>query len=192
MVFYQDLSVSTASCLELVLTITGFDERWRLLIVVESVHVRLAHGVARLVDLVARELLVAARALRAYFGTLRKPFGIHLKILNSNTCVLPVLGAVGKRLRRFKPMALVVCPLTEGDELAKLGCHMGSTLAEFFERVPSRMKKAPANAEEIFKAVAEAVEETYQAETLAFLNQRLSKANRRGCAAKSFFLGVRP
>ena len=55
----------------------------------------------------------------------------------------------------------------ERDELSKLGCHMDSKVTDVFARIPGRMKKPPANAAEIFAAVAAAVEEEYQVDTLS-------------------------
>lgn len=55
----------------------------------------------------------------------------------------------------------------ERDELSRLGCDMDSKVTEVFARIPGRMKKPPANATEIFEAVAAAVEEEYQVDTLS-------------------------
>jgi len=49
------------------------------------------------------------------------------------------------------------------DELAMLGCDMNSDVAFFFSKVPERMKKPPPNADDIFAAIAEEVEDTHQA-----------------------------
>lgn len=55
----------------------------------------------------------------------------------------------------------------ESDELAKLGCNKDSNVTDLFSRIPARMKKPPANAAEIFAALAAAVEEQYQVDTLS-------------------------
>ena len=49
------------------------------------------------------------------------------------------------------------------DELAMLGCDMNSDVAFFFSKVPERMKKPPPNADAIFAAIAEEVEDTHTA-----------------------------
>jgi hypothetical protein len=55
----------------------------------------------------------------------------------------------------------------ETDELTKLGCDMDSKVTDVFARIPGRMKKPPADAAKIFAAVAAAVEEEYQVDTLS-------------------------
>lgn len=45
------------------------------------------------------------------------------------------------------------------DELGKLGCSLDSDVETFFARMPGRMKKPPPDADDIFKSVADAVED---------------------------------
>jgi hypothetical protein len=63
--------------------------------------------------------------------------------------------------------------LHESEQLSRLGCEIDSKVADVFARIPGRMKKPPANAAEIFAALAAAVEEEYQVDTLSEMMELL-------------------